>query len=420
MLHRSGSDRTVGHNWVYRFIKRLPSKLQYKPQYGREYGRQKIKEKSRLDSEDIGRLTLWFRNFSEMLATQNIQPNEIFNWDETGYQIGQGEAQNGILSGSTNPTIGNESTSEFITGIECISADGWAMLPWFLVKETQHTSIQIPNFRIQTTPTGWVNDETALEWLRSFNEATKTRVRSGRPRVLMMDNRPSHISLEFMEFCKANFILPIWFIPHTAPICQPLDGQPFQYLTHYLRTANNEAVMWDGTASQKRDFFRIIGDIRSKVFTQRTIRSAFKSCGIWPLNSEIILEPLRAQVIQDAGVPPINDTPSIPREFPSPATNLPLATSPSDNSRSDNFLLDNSLSENFLSDNSPPDTIERVSRLNADLLKEIESMKAQNQEMQRCMQRSMDANALLAQRLELFESALKEFQSAATTSNAAN
>ncbi|KAJ5522361.1 hypothetical protein N7527_006476, partial [Penicillium freii] len=28
--------------------------------------------------------------------------------------------------------------SESITGIECISADGWLMLPWFLPKGTSH------------------------------------------------------------------------------------------------------------------------------------------------------------------------------------------------------------------------------------------------------------------------------------------
>ena len=111
-----------------------------------------------------------------------------------------------------------------------------------------------------------------------------------------MDNHGSHCTFEFMDFCHANFIIPRYFHPHATHLVQPLDGQAFQNVKHWFRTANNEEVMWGGSASQKRDFFRIIGDVRRRAFTQRTIRSSFESRGIYPVNSQLVLKPLLAKL----------------------------------------------------------------------------------------------------------------------------
>ena len=50
-------------------------------------------------------------------------------------------------------------------------------------------------------------------------------------------------------------ISPCWFIPHTSHLVQPLDGQAYQVIKHYFRTANTEEVMWGGSASQKTRSF---------------------------------------------------------------------------------------------------------------------------------------------------------------------
>lgn len=196
ILHRGGSEHKVGHNWVYRYMQRLPPHIPYfKP---------KMAEKVRLDSENYGPLLLWFNNLRTLFEKHKFLPHEIFNWDETGYQIGQGKRQK-VLAPSvhyTNPTGGQK---ESITGIEYVSADGWVMLLWFLPKGTTHieewyTKIKIPHFHIKPTPNGWINDETANEWLCSFHEATIPLIKKGRPRLLLMDNHGSHTTLEFTSF----------------------------------------------------------------------------------------------------------------------------------------------------------------------------------------------------------------------------
>ncbi|KAJ5849379.1 hypothetical protein N7534_008068 [Penicillium rubens] len=222
LLKRAGADHVVGHNWVYRFIQRLPPTINYLIQ--------KPKERP-----------VW-----KVVEEHQFLPHEIYNWDETGYQIGQGKARK-VVSSRTTSSIATGGLAESISGIECIAADGWVMLPWFLVKGTRqmeewYTSIKIPDFRIKPTPKGYIDDETAFEWLCCFHEATKTRVQKGRPRLLLMDNHPSHTTIEFTTFCKEKFIIPIWFLPHTTHLCQPLDGQAFQCIKHYFRKANNEVL----------------------------------------------------------------------------------------------------------------------------------------------------------------------------------
>jgi hypothetical protein len=124
-----------------------------------------------------------------------------------------------------------------------------------------------------------------------------------------MDNHGSHTTIEFTTFCKEHFIIPIWFLPHTTHFAQPLDGEPFQCSKHLFRAKNNEVVMYGGIVIQKRDFFRMIGDIRSKAFTPRVIRFAFKSRGIWPLAPGLLLQPLQELMDKDAGELCIFSTP---------------------------------------------------------------------------------------------------------------
>ncbi|KAG0158458.1 hypothetical protein PDIDSM_5972 [Penicillium digitatum] len=168
ILKKAGEDRVVGHNWAYRFITRLPPGFNYITQHP--------KEKSRVDSEDYGALLLWFNNLTQVMKHHQFLPHEIFNWDQTGYRIGKGKARK-VITSRTTSYIATGGQSESITGIECISADGWLMLPWFLPKGNTHMeewyeNITTTDFRIKPTTNGWIDDETALQWLFSFHEAT--------------------------------------------------------------------------------------------------------------------------------------------------------------------------------------------------------------------------------------------------------
>lgn len=153
ILKKAGENRVVGHNWAYRFLARLPLRL--------NYIKQKPKEKSRVESEDYGALLLWFNHLSRVVNQHQFLPHKIYNWDETGYRIGQGKHK--VITSRTTSDIPTGGQSESITGIECIAADGWLMLPWFLPKGSllmeewyENINITTPDFRIKPTPNGWL------------------------------------------------------------------------------------------------------------------------------------------------------------------------------------------------------------------------------------------------------------------------
>lgn len=60
--------------------------------------------------------------------------------------------------------------------------------------------------------------------------------------------------------------------------------------------------------------------------------------------------------------------------------------------------------------NSPPDTVARVNKLNAKLIKDLENLKNLNQQVKRHIQRSMDANSYLSQQFDLVKESLKKSQ----------
>ena len=121
----------------------------------------------------------------------------------------------------------------------------------------------------------------------------------------------------------------------------------------------------------------MIHDIRDKAFTQRIIRSSFRSRGIYPFDPEAILAPLRQAEYESEGAPLRIITPSPPPNISSSVTN------------------------------SPPDTIARVNKLNTKFIKDLEN---QNQQVKLHIQRSMDANSYLSQQLDLVKESLKKSQ----------
>jgi hypothetical protein len=176
---------------------------------------------------------------------------------------------------------------------------------------------------IATSPNGWISDELALQWLQGFIKATNERIKKGEKRILIFDGHGSHLTVEFIQTCEDNGIIPFAFLPHTTHLCQPLDGKPFLSYKQHFRRANNELSYWAGEPVGKSEFLRVIGPVREKAFNQRIIREAFKDRGIWPVNSKIA-DDLGIQLWEQ--IPDIY-TPDLDKTSPSTPTSRPPSSS---------------------------------------------------------------------------------------------
>lgn len=79
------SRRPVDKNWVYRFLKRIL------PIHHLHFIKQKPKERRRIEAENIGYLAAWYQRLNQYIKSNELSPRDIYNFDETGFQIGQGK-----------------------------------------------------------------------------------------------------------------------------------------------------------------------------------------------------------------------------------------------------------------------------------------------------------------------------------------
>ncbi|KAJ9473804.1 hypothetical protein VN97_g13276, partial [Penicillium thymicola] len=323
ILREDASRSPVDKNWVYRFLKRIP------PLHNLHFIKQKPKEKKRMEAEDISYLTAWYKRLNQYVESNQLRPRDIYNFDETGFQIGQGKPQK-VVSKSQTLYSPNGGIAEGITGIECIAADGWKMVPWFLVRgkfhmENWYKDTNLPtDYTLVTTPNGYTTDQTAIQWLKAFDLATKDRTTRGSKRLLLMDNHGSHRTPEFIAFAAEKGIIPYCFIPHTTHLCQPLDSKPFLALKHCYQSNNNAVVQWGGSVDRKTDFFREIVAVRDTL-TTRVIKSGFVYCGISPFNYAMVLNPLKKEVDygNDLVIFGEDEDDGSEVDFPSSTTNSP-------------------------------------------------------------------------------------------------
>lgn len=144
-------------------------------------------------------------------------------------------------------------------------------------------------YSIACSPNGWTDSEVGVAWLKDiFDPETKDRVR-GDKRLLIVDGHNSHCTLEFLLYAINCGIIVLCLPPHTTHVFQPLDVGIFGPLALEWSKAVN-ALKNKGYKITKNNFLSYYHQAREPVFTPERIASAFKKCGIWPLDRGVITD----------------------------------------------------------------------------------------------------------------------------------
>lgn len=319
LLQRSNPDVHPLHkDWAYSFAtKHLPSDLYWV--------QQKPADQNRITAEDIGVLTAWYERLEPLL--KRIPPKHVYNFDETGFALGQGKPQKVFSRNIHRTRTHSFERGQLITVIECIAADGWIMEPYFVAPGKTHLvrwydgGKLSEGSRIAVSESGYSNDLLAIDWLHFFQENTRRRLgkNGNEPRLLIFDGHASHLTYEFLDICALYNIIPYVCPPRTTHLIQPLDGSPFRALKQAYRTKNNEITQWGGDARDIAVFFTEITAIRANAMKPRTIRKTFADRGILPYNPALVIDSLVAEQtpepelqIFDDNTPPPEQVSSIP------------------------------------------------------------------------------------------------------------
>jgi hypothetical protein len=175
--------------------------------------------------------------------------------------------------------------------------DGWAIQPftifqgkyrlsaWYKEGSTPHDWV------IGVSENGWTTNELRLQWLKHFDEHTKTKP-IGVYRVLIIDGHESHCSVEFQDYCKDNKIITLYMPPHSSLLLQPLDVGYFSLMkTAYGRQA--EDLMRNKiTRITKLEFLPYFRGAHDAAITKGNVQGGFRGAGLVPFDPEAVISKL--------------------------------------------------------------------------------------------------------------------------------
>lgn len=149
----------IGEHWVERFLKR-------NPQCHRR--RRRALDVVRSRALDKGVVESWFEDYIRTVNENGILPGDIYNFDETGFQI-DFEQYQWIITREPKRKIfkGSVTNRESVTVMEAVSADGFVCPPLVILSAKQMMLRWFDNIQtdehLAISDSGYINDVLALQ-----------------------------------------------------------------------------------------------------------------------------------------------------------------------------------------------------------------------------------------------------------------
>ncbi|KAJ8228343.1 hypothetical protein LV160_008867 [Aspergillus fumigatus] len=281
---------TVGKNWPSAFIKRRD---ELRTRFSRRY------DYRRALNEDPKSLREWFATVQCIINENGIQPEDIYNFDETGFAMGLISAQKVVTRAEYygRRSILQPGNREWVTAIEAICADGYSLPPCVIFKGKVAIVGWFDNlpkdWRFEVSNNGWTTDEIGLRWLQKhFIPHTNSRVR-GRFQLLILDGHGSHLTPKFDRICAENNIIPLCMPSHSSHLLQLLDVGCFAVLKRAYGRFISDLARRGHNHIDKLDFLDNYQCARLEAFQQPAIiQNSFAASGLVPVNAERVLSKL--------------------------------------------------------------------------------------------------------------------------------
>ncbi|KAG6464307.1 hypothetical protein O3G_MSEX014429 [Manduca sexta] len=210
-------NKLAGKDWYYNFMKRHPRISLRRPE---------ATSLNRINAFNKADVKVFYDNLKDIQNKHHIQPDKIFNVDETSISTVQKNSK--ILAERGEKQVGKATSAErgSTTTVVCaISAAGQYIPPFFIFKRKRMNALLLkgsnPNMVASVSDSGWINDSLFIDWLQHFISYAKPSLTN--QVLLILDNHESHISLGAYNLCRDNGIIMLTLPPHTSHKLQPLD-----------------------------------------------------------------------------------------------------------------------------------------------------------------------------------------------------
>jgi transposase len=275
----SAADPPLGHNWVDRFLQRH-KEVKIKPSHPMEA--------PRIRHATVEALEPYWKDLDRLIKEMKVGPTRFWNMDETGFA--EGETRAGKVAGSAESRYAIVTSSDvttWVTAAECISAAGKVITPAVILSGEHLQGQWLPEGELPcalaSQPKGWMNADIMLCWFRDiFLPETKPEIAS-LWRILLLDGVKSHVNEDLMQLAASNNVRLHYLPAHTSHITQPLDVGVFHVLKLRFREGIRKYADIPSTAPiSKQHFLEEYKIAHEKAMTEKNIRSAFKTSGVWP------------------------------------------------------------------------------------------------------------------------------------------
>jgi len=272
----------IGDSWVQRFIHRHPEL---------ETARSHAIEAARINNVTKEDLNRWFDEFEKTIKEKNIRIEDIYNMDETGFSIGVVQRSYVVVNKDTKTRYqAQPGRQEWTSVVECICADGSAILPFIILKGEKVMSSWIPpsaldlRWHFGASQKGWTSNALGFEWLtRVFDPATQPSD-STKTRLLICDGHDSHISARFVAYCIEKNICLFLLLPHSSHLLQPLDVGVFSPLKTVVSADLDQLLRVGVIRLEKAEWVESYIRARPKAFTEKNIHAGWRHSGLAPIN----------------------------------------------------------------------------------------------------------------------------------------
>lgn len=280
-------DHPLSFRWLKNFLSRWPAMKVQKPRK-LEAVRAKCTSKEVIDR--------YFKELKTILDKYNLndQPGRIFNVDEKGITtdykppnvvagtnfkvqaVVTGKSKTVTVIGAGN-AIGNQVPPFFVF-------PGQRMMPELLDGAT-------PGVQGRVSLSGWSNSEIFDEYMKE-HLINYLPARDASNKVLVMyDGHKSHVSLGIIEWARRENIILFVLPPHTSHLLQPLDVGAFAPFEIAWGQACHTHLRNNGiSVITRHEVCKIACRVYTKTLTPSNFQSAFKKCGIFPYNPDVIPE----------------------------------------------------------------------------------------------------------------------------------
>src|SRR5579871_404521 len=317
---------SIGEQRLIRFKRRHPYLQTIMP---------RLIEAARVKEMSYETLKHYFVTIQAIIEEHNIQTENIYNMDESGFAIGAIEASKVVIdtciTQASTYCQAQPGRQEWVTAVECICADGSFIPPCIIFKAENFCHNWVPvntpkDWAISNNSQGWTSNQYGADWLQQCFEPLTREKANGRWRLLICDGYNSHISADWLTHCLENKIIPALLVPHSSHLTQPLDIGIFGPLKKVLSRKLAPLLLTQVRQIQKPEWLSVFIEAHHSVFNPRNIRNSFSGAGLVPFNPEKVLH----RVLPLTPPPVLNFHSTLPTTPTTPFSNAILTSSPLD------------------------------------------------------------------------------------------